>query len=482
MSRESARAVLLRSGLLSIVCLGLLEVARSQEAREIGTVQVVLSSHDLSQRLFIQPNLRLLPGKSGDIRINPCTTYQSILGLGSSLEHSTCYNISKLPSDRQEAVIQSIVDPVKGIGMNLMRICIGSPDFTASPWYTYDDMPPGETDPKLERFSVEKDREYVLPVLKMALAKNPDLLFVASAWSPPAWMKTNDEIGGGSISRKHFAAYGEYLARFVKAYEAEGIPIRAVTPQNEPDCKNPKYPTCHWTGKEQRDFIRDHLGPVFKAQGILAGIWCWDHNFNLLSFPRAILNDPQCASYVEGTAFHHYGGKAEAMTTLHREFPQKDIFFTEGSTFGMGGAVRIIRYLRNWARGYNAWVTIIDHKRHPNPGPHMCGATCIVLNADTLKTEYRFDYYMYGQFMKFIQRGAVRVESTEPDKSLPNVAFLNPSGELVLVVANLSGGAREFSVACMGSVFHARLGGKSIATYRWNPSPDQAAAHLDQAS
>jgi len=426
----------------------------------------------MSNQLSAQEPLRFAPGESDArvvIGVDANRTFQSILGLGSSLEHSTCYNISKLPKARQEAVIESIVDPEKGIGMNLMRICIGTPDFTASPWYSYDDMPAGQTDPEMKHFSIEKDRAYVLPILKMALRKNPKLVFFASPWSPPAWMKTNNNLCGGRMDPKHFRSLARYLVKFIEAYEAEGIKIHAITPQNEPDFFPNSYPTCGWSPELQRDFIRDHLGPEFQQSGVTARIWCFDHNFNFLRFPTTILRDPEAARYVDGTGFHHYEGKPNAMTTLHKRFPDKHIYFTEGSVFGMEGAAQIIAFLRNWARSYNAWVTIIDHKSQPNPGPHACSPTCIVLNSDNLTLKYNFDYYMYGQFMKFIQAGAVRIGSNLPSKSLPNVALRNPDGTIVLVVANLKPSAASFDIEWKGSYLTAEIAGHSVASYRWWP-------------
>ncbi len=434
-------------------------------------VQSWVSSSDMIRRLSAQKPLRFASGKSSAgtvIGVDANQAFQSILGLGSSLEHSTCYNISKLPKARQEAVIESIVDPEKGIGMNLMRICIGTPDFTASPWYSYDDMPAGQTDPEIKHFSIEKDREYVLPILKMALRQNPKLVFFASPWSPPAWMKTNNNLCGGRMDPKHFRSLARYLVKFIEAYEAEGIKIQAITPQNEPDYFPNSYPTCGWSPELQRDFIRDHLGPEFQQSGVAAKIWCFDHNFNFLRFPTTILRDPEAAQYVDGTGFHHYEGKPSAMTTLHKRFPGKHIYFTEGSVFGIEGAGQIIAFLRNWAKSYNAWVTIIDHKSEPNPGPHSCSPTCIVLNSDDLTLKYNFDYYMYGQFMKFIQAGAVRIESNLPSKSLPNVALRNPDGTIVLVVANLKPSKASFDVEWKGSHLTAEIAGHSVATYRWS--------------
>lgn len=432
-------------------------------------VQWWMSSSDMSEKLSAQAPLSFTPGPSRAktiIEVDPTRTFQTIVGLGSSLEHSTCYNISRLPPEQQEKVVESLVDSEKGIGMSLMRICMGTPDFTASAWYSYDDLPHGQTDPEMQSLSIAKDRQYVLPILKLALRKNAHVKFFASPWSPPGWMKTNDALCGGRIDPQHFAALARYFTKFIEAYEAEGIPIHAVTLQNEPQYAPSTYPTCRWTAGQQRDFIRDHIGPEFKARGISTKIWCYDHNFNSPEFPATILSDVEASRYVEGTAFHHYEGRPSAMTALHDRFPEKRVYFSEGSVFGIRGAARIVEFLRNWACSYNAWVTVIDHKGEPNPGPHDCSPTCIVLNSEALTLDYRFDYYMYGQFMKFIRPGAVRVHSSEP-KSFPNCAVWNPDGSLVLVVVNRGGQAVPFDIQWNDGHLTAKIAGNSVATYLW---------------
>jgi O-glycosyl hydrolase len=430
------------------------------------------SSEDSTQRMSAQPNLHFLPGLPAGgtaVMVDPGVSYQEILGLGSSLEHSTCYNLSLLPPERREEVLTRLLDPEKGIGMNLMRICIGTPDFTASPWYTYHDLLPGETDLELTRFSIEKDRDYVLPVLKMALRINPELKFFASPWSPPAWMKTNERLGGGAINAEYFPQLAEYFARFVEAYREEGIEIYALTIQNEPEYNPTTYPTCAWTAEQQRDFIRDHLGPLFQARQLTPLIWCFDHNFNNPEFPATILRDPRAAAYVDGSAFHHYEGTPDAMSRLQQKFPDKHVYFTEGSTFGAEGAAQIISFFRHGARSYNAWVTMIDHRRQPNPGPHPCSPTAIVLNSETLELEYRYDYYIYGQFMKFIERGAVRIASVGEERSPAQVAFKNTDGSVVLVAANPDERPREMAVGSGGRSFQVTLLPRSVATFRWTP-------------
>lgn len=448
----------------------ILAVVFQSAASALPSIKWWISSEDMSSKLSAQLDIEMVPGKSPkktSILIDDETTFQTIIGMGSSLEHSTCYNISLLGPDRQQQVVESIVSPSTGIGMNLMRICIGTPDFTASHWYSYDDMPAGQTDPELKQFSIEKDRQYVLPILKLALKTNPELKFFASTWSPPAWMKTNQNICGGTINPKFYRPYAEYLARFVEAYRAEGFEVIAITPQNEPEFFPDTYPTCGWTAGQQRDFIRDHLGPVFQQHGLTNKIWCYDHNFNHPDYPAVILRDPQAAAYIDGTAFHHYEGQPSAMTKLHEQFPDKHIYFTEGSTFDTGGAAEIISFLRNWARCYNAWVTIINDKAEPNPGPHDCSPTCIVLDSKTLEIEYRFDYYMYGHFTRFIKAGAVRIDSTPSTKSLPNVAFRNPDGSIAVIAVNPTKKAQTVTVTWRECAFETRLNAASIATFVW---------------
>jgi glucosylceramidase len=430
-----------------------------------------VSSQDMKKKMTPETDAVFVPVRSmpkSAIIVDDKITFQTIIGLGNSLEHSTCYNISLLPPERQKKVLESIVDENKGIGMNLMRICFGTADFTASPWYSYDDPPNGQPDPELKHFSIEKDRKYVLPILKLALKINTDLKFFASPWSPPAWMKTNKSLCGGRINPQFYGPFAEYLARSVEAYQAEGIDIIAITLQNEPEYFPDTYPTCGWRAEQQRDFIRDHLGPVFQKHNLSTKIWCYDHNFNHPNYPATILKDDRAAKYIDGTGFHLYEGKPSAMTWLHERFPDKHVYFTEGSTFDVPGAVEIVSYFRNWARCYNAWVTVIDHQAQPNPGPHDCSPTCIVLNSKTLKLEYRFDYYMYGHFMKYIKRGAIRIEST-PSKTVPNVAFKNPDGSIVLITVNPAKKKQSFTIGWASRGLKTELISESISTLIWQP-------------
>lgn len=403
------------------------------------------------------------------ISVDTSTGYQPILGIGASFEHSTCWNLMQLDPALRQETLERIVHPGNGIGMNIMRICIGSPDFTPDDFYSYSEPPEGELDLNLDHFSIDKDRAYVLPILKQALEINPGLLFTASPWSPPAWMKTNGSMQGGRMNPEYYGVYADYFVKFIQAYENEGIPIHAVTPQNEPDYPNRHYPTCHWTADEQNEFIRDHLGPAFEEAGLDVEIWCWDHNWHLLEFPRTILNDPVTAGFVDGVGFHLYEGEVEAQTELHQEFPDVPIYFTEGSTFETGGAIEIIEILRNWSRSYMAWVIVLDQYQEPNNGPHDATPTCIERLLADNTVRYNFDYFMYGHFSKFIQRGARRIDSTEGDRRFANVAFQNPDGSIVAIVANDSDEAVSFELQSGGQAINDTLAPQSLKTYRWVP-------------
>lgn len=460
---------------------------------QAAEVRVWVSTEDMEHTLTpgapIPMTAAAKPEAETVIEVDPSARFQPILGLGASLEHTTCYNLHQLGPELMEETIARIVHPEQGIGMNLMRICIGTPDFTGEPWYSYNDMPPGGTDPELARFSIEKDRAYVLPVLKKALELNPDLLFFASPWSPPGWMTSTDDMIGGHLLPKYYSSYAEYFVKFIEAYAAEGIPIHAVTPQNEPGVNTRNYPTrdwypsCQWSlivdednfwpvdfsamGVNERNFIRDHLGPAFRMRGLDTEIWCYDHNFNNLWYPRNILKDAEAAEYVDGVGFHGYAGSPQDVAKFQREFPDKPIYFTEGSAPGLNGAMRIADLFRNGCHSYNSWVIMIDYDGKPNNGPFKTKRTCIQPKRDGSGVDYHFTYYSYGQFMKFIRRGAVRIGSTGGNRRFTNVAFQNANGETVLVVVNRGRSAVPLAVRCAGNAFTAEIPASAVVTFAW---------------
>jgi len=270
--------------------------------------------------------------------------------------------------------------------------------------------------------------------------------------------------------------------KFIKAYEQKGVPIYALTVENEPLAFAVNYPTMRLEAKDEADIVK-RLVPLFAAENLKTRIWIFDHNFVDWWYPREILDDKEAAKRVDGVAFHGYRGDASSMTSMHDAQPDKRIIFSEGSKFGVDGAVDIVRIFQNWASTYMAWVTMLDTSLRPNSGPFHAHAPMLTLHRDTLKVDYNFEYYMYGQFSKFIRRGAVRIQSRTNWKNslvkddLPHVAFLNsPSahgsdnGEaLVLVVVNVHDRPRKFRLRYKGWITHeVKLPPESVSTFRWH--------------
>ncbi|MEQ9379303.1 MAG: glycoside hydrolase family 30 beta sandwich domain-containing protein [Pirellulales bacterium] len=468
-----------------------LSLAAADDSQDPVTVQWWLTTKDLDQKLKQQPALEMTPSANPSsagtnvIVVDERHRFQTILGLGSSLEPSTCFNLWQLPEEMRAEVLRRLVHPEEGIGINLARICIGTPDFTADAWYSYDDVPAGEQDLELERFSIEQDRRYILPVLKQALKVNPDLLFFASPWSPPGWMTSTDDMIGGHLLPEFYDVYARYLVKFIQAYQEEGVPIHAITVQNEPgvdrngEAPRWRYPSCRYRGEQERDLIRDHLGPALVKAGLTTQIWCYDHNFNTtatpdgddpgLDYPRTILSDPDAARYVAGVAFHGYAGKPSGMSAFHDDFPRTPLHFTEGSVFGPRGGLLLIQYLRNWASSYNGWVTMLTTEGKPNNGPFRASRTCVTVDPNT-EVAYHYDYYQYGHFFRFLQRDGVRVESEGGDDRLSSVAVHNPGGQLALVVVNNDRSSRELSIVHHQRQFSVQLPAQSIATFTWPAS------------
>lgn len=448
-----------------------------------------LTTSDLKHQLHEQPNLvfrgeeREATPSADRLAVDDSKMGQQILGLGSSLDHATCFNLSQLSNEQRRDVLTRLFDRTNGIGINLSRICIGTPDFTPEPWYSYDDLADGESDAALSKFSIEKDKRYILPVLQSALQVNPNLMFFASPWSPPGWMKSTGNLIGGELKVQHYASYAQYFVKFIEAYREEGIPIHAVTIQNEPGVDRNKgsaswhYPSCHWTAEQERDFIKSHLGPAFEQAGLKTEIWTYDHNFNEvptpdgddpgIAYPRTVLSDPVAAKYVGGVAFHGYAGKPKGMMTFHQEFPTFPVHFTEGSVFGPYGGRLLIEYLRNGASSYNGWVTLLDSDGKPNNGPFRASRTCVTIDSKTKQPKYHYDYFQYGHFFRFIQRGSHRIEVAGGDNLLGAVAVLNPDGEIVTIIVNSGGKQRSLTIFWRGHSVELSLPQRSVSTVAW---------------
>jgi O-glycosyl hydrolase len=432
------------------------------------------------------------------IVVDSSITYQTMSGIGSSLEGSTCFNLMQLNESMRNSTLESLFDPINGIGMNLMRLTIGTSDFNPLPFYSYDDTSNNNPDNTLSSFSISADETFVLPAIKSSLVytsnKQDGLSFFASPWSPPAWMKTSQSLQGGAFNSSYIDVYGEYLVKFVEAYHDQGIDIEAITPQNEPLQNEDSYPTTLLLPEQESQLVQQSLGPRLEASGLNCEIWCFDHNWADHYYPEHILNNSEAAAYVAGTAFHLYEGFPKAMTDLHDKYPDKDVHFSEGSEFKLRGAHQMVNIFRNWASTYNAWVTMLDTNLQPNAGPFHPTSTMLELDADSGEVIKRFEYYMTGQFSKFIRKGALRVESStiettfsvnsgdddmdpKDQQSVVHVAFMNADSDtiqgnnqktIVLVVVNVSPNEQPLSIQWNGIQSQdIILDPESVSTFRW---------------
>lgn len=420
-----------------------------------------------------QEDLPLLEGPaSGKVVLNiePQQQFQPIEGIGYSLEESTIYNLAQMSTLVREQVLRELLDPAEGIGLNMMRVCIGASDFTAREFYTYDDSPDGLPDPELAYFSIQKDIDYqIIATIKAALAINPDLRLIATPWSPPGWMKTSGKIVGGSLKPEYQEVYARYLAKALSAYQKEGIFIWGITLQNEPLYVPPDYPGCRMEADQARD-LAILLAEQLRERTLSTKILIYDHNYDkVFNYADAILQDEAAYAAVHGTAVHGYSVGIEHLDRLQQKYPDKGIYFTEKAYWQTSGMREIAEIFRHGSRSYLGWVTMLDSELQPEKWTGTPGPTMIIQNAEQ-RDEYllRPTFYMLGQFSKFVERDAVRIASTKniADQMLTEVAFLNPDGSVVLVLVNEAQKEKTLEVEVGDYYFEARLPARTVATYR----------------
>src|SRR6267143_1000518 len=444
-------------------------------------IDVVESSEELHESLRRKPYLQFSPSQPSGlaIRVDSSRTYQQIDGFGASLTDSSAWLISqKLTPAQRTALLKQLFDAKQGIGLAILRQPMGSSDFSLAD-YSYDDVPPGESDPGLRRFTIDRDRQYIIPVLREALAVNPKLKIIASPWSPPGWMKTSGSVIGGTLLPSSFAALARYFVRFVQSYEAAGVPIFAVTPQNEPRNIPADFPGMGMTAEEQATFVREYLGPAFRDAHLRTKVMIFDHNWDMIDFPDLILSDPRAAEFSAGTATHCYGGGPEAQTKLRDHFPTKDIWLTECSggewqkgNLLVGQASLIIETTRNWGKSVILWNLALDQ----NHGPHLGGCTdcraVVTIDHSTSPTTVipTVDFTALAHASKFVAPGALRIDSISSEQSsLEHVAFRNPDGSIVMLVLNPATTAITFNFAWQGQYATYELPPGAVVTLHWRP-------------
>ncbi len=428
---------------------------------------VLLLSNKISELKQVNA-LKSIPA----IIIDKSKTYQQMDGFGYALTGGSAALINKMSADKQaDLSLKELFGTDKNnIGVSYLRISIGSSDLDDHV-FSYDDLPAGETDAGLKKFSLDNDKTALIPLLKKILAINPHIKILGSPWSPPSWMKTNDSTKGGHLKTEYYHTYSQYLIKYIKGMAANGIPIDAITIQNEP--LNPKNnPSMVMEASEQGDFIKNNLGPEFKADKIKTKIILYDHNADRPDYPISILNDPKASQYVDGSAFHLYGGKIEALSEVHNAHPNKNLYFTEEWVGAPGDLKKDMRFHirdliigapRNWSRNVIEWNLAAD----PNQDPHTPGGCSECLGAITIDGDNvtrNSAYYIVAHASKFVKPGSHRIESNYI-KELPNVAFLTPAGKTVLIVFNDSDSTQTFNIKLSNKQVSSILNPGSTGTY-----------------
>jgi glucosylceramidase len=421
------------------------------------------------------------------IAVDTSTTYQQMDGVGASLTDSAGWVLwNKLTEPQRDALMQSLFDPSAGIGIGMLRQPMGATDLSASGNYSYDDMPAGQTDPNLAQFSIAHDQTYLIPLVRQALSINPSIKVHALPWSPPAWMKTSASMNGGSVLTADFPSLAQYFTRFIDAYQQQGIPIYAVSMQNEPLNSTGSYPSAYVDSSDEANFIGNNLGPALDSAGLgSVKIFGYEHNWDQPEYPESLLADSTANGYLAGSSFHCYAGDVSAQSQVQAAYPLKDIWFTEcsgtvGSSFAGDLAWNaenlLIGATRNWARSVILWNIALDQNSGPqNGGCANCrGVVTVDDSVSPPQITRNVEYYLLGHLGKFVQPGAYRIYSTTNGSgSLEDVAFTNPDGSMVLFVLNAASARSTFAVTWNGSSFTDTLPAGAVATYEWSvPVPD----------
>ena len=416
------------------------------------------------------------PGGLPIIDIDPAQQFQSMLGFGVALSDSSAWLLMhKLSAEQRHGLLQELYGPRSDLRLQLVRVSIGAAEFSRE-HYSLNDLPPGQSDIAVAAFSIERQRDALLPVLKAAQELAPQLRIFAAPWSAPAWMKSDGSLLQGTLRPEAYDAYARYLRRYLDVYRDEGLPVYALSVQNEPLRKQADYPAMPFEAAARVRFVGAHLGPLLTrshpAVRILDGEQSWDAT----EPPQQVLADPAAAPYVRGLAWHCYGGQVEAQSAVHDSPPMRDVYLTECSGGQWAPEWRdgllhfsrtaLIGATRNWARGVMLGNLALDS----NGGPHVGGCrNCrgLVTLGEGGDISRNVEYFALAHASRFVQPGARRIASGSRSAAVDHVAFINPDRSLVLLVVNPAPQPREFVVRLGGQGFRYRLPAASVATLLW---------------
>ena len=410
---------------------------------------------------------------SPNIEVDSTQAFQTVDGFGYTLTGGSATLLNQLDAGTKTALLQELFgNNNNSIGVSYLRVSIGASDLSASV-FSYDDMPAGQTDVNLDHFSLSLDTVDLVPLLQQILLINPNIKILGSPWSAPVWMKSNGNSKDGGLLTQYYAAYANYFVKYIQAMKAKGISIDAVTLQNEPQ-NGGNNPSMVMSSSEQANFVKNNLGPAFQAASISTKIIVWDHNCDNPNYPINVLNDAAAKTFIDGSAFHLYGGDISALSTVHNAHADKNLYFTEqwtGATGSFSGDFIwhiknvVIGSMRNWSKNALEWNLASD----PTYNPHTPGGCTECKGALTISSgtfTRNVGYYIIAQASKFVPAGSIRIASTLAT-NLTTAAFKTPAGKKVLMVLNESTAASSFNIKYKNKWVNVSLPPSSAGTFVW---------------
>ena len=457
----------------AVSSLGLLSSAiGNAEAVQPMTAKIFMTSATRKHERLAPISFKPLKGEdhsTDSILVDPSSRFQSILGFGSAYTDASCFLLQSMQPEARRAFLLETFSPEQ-MNLNVGRTSIGASDYSRDV-YNYDDQ---AGDLSMAKFSIAHDESYILPVLREMRRIQPELFLLSTPWSPPGWMKTYGSMLGGWMTYQYLAPYALYFSRFLDAYRAAGVPINAVTSQNELETdQGGSMPATYWPPELEADFIRDHLGPLLRQKEDATEIWLLDHNYNLWKRVRWQLQDVALRKYVSGVAWHGYLGTPDMMSRLHEVEPDMPFYWTEGGPdindpqyaydWTRWGTI-FTAAVSNWCRCLITWNLMLDPQGKPNIGPFSCGGLVTLKEDGTLL--YSGQYWALRHFSQHVTRGAMRIASHSDVSELSHVAFVNKDGSRVLLLTN-TGEERDLRLLYLGEQATIHLDKHSVTTALW---------------
>lgn len=414
------------------------------------------------------------------IKLLPNETYQTMDGFGVAITGSTCYNLLRMTAENRKLFLTETFSDKDGYGFSYCRVSIGCSDFSLSEYTCCDKE-------GIENFALtDEENNYVIPVLKEILSIKPDLKIMGTPWTPPLWMKSNGKWTGGQLMTKCYEDYATYFVKWIQAFEAQGIKIYSVTPQNEP-LNSGNSASCYMPWKQERDFVKSALGPAFERAGIKTKIYAFDHNYNYdnmsdqKSYPVNIYRDDEASSYFAGAAYHNYGGDKNELTLVHNAAPGKDLVFSETSigewNNGRDLNSRLIDDMQEvalgtvnrWCKGVIVWNLMLDMKKGPNrPGGCQTCFGAVDINTDYATITRNSHYYIIAHLSSVVKADAVRIGTTGYTESgLTYTAFRNTDGSYALVMSNDTGKSLPLTIQDGEKQFTHTVMARSAVSFCW---------------